>query len=43
MIDDEKIRLQIERDKALFLIVMGIFFIAMGVIGLILFTKIAML
>ena len=43
MIDDEKIRLQIERDKALFLIVMGVFFIAMGVIWLILFAKIAML
>lgn len=43
MIDDEKIRLQIERDKALFLIVMGIFFIVMGVIGLILFAKIDML
>ena len=32
MIDDEKIRLQVERDKALFMIIMGIFFIVMGIL-----------
>lgn len=43
MIDDEKIRLQVERDKALFMIIMGIFFIAMGILYLVMFIEMAKL
>ncbi len=36
---DEQIKLQIEKDKALFLIVMGIFFIAIGIMYTIFFIE----
>ena len=41
MMDNEKIRLQVERDKALFMIIMGIFCIAMGILYSVMFIEIA--
>lgn len=41
MIDDEKIRLQVEKDKALFMIIMGIFFVVMGILYLVMFIEMA--
>ena len=39
MIDDEKIRLQIEKDKALLMIIMGIVFIVMGIFYVVMFIE----
>lgn len=39
----EKIRLQIEKDKALLLIVIGALFIVIGIIETIMFIRLAML
>ena len=33
----EKINLQIQKDKAIFMIAMGVFFVAMGIVYLIMF------
>lgn len=41
MVDTEKIRLQVERDKALFMIIMGIFCIAMSILYLVMFIELA--
>ena len=41
MMDKEMIRLQVEKDKALFLIVMGIFCIAMSILYLVMFIELA--
>ena len=41
MMDDEKIRLQVEKDKALFMIIMGIFFVVMGILYLVMFIEMA--
>lgn len=41
MKDYEEIKLQIEKDKALSLIIIGILFIVMGIIYLVMFIKMA--
>lgn len=41
MKNDEQIRLQIEKDKALLLIIIGVLFIAIGIIEMIMFIEIA--